>query len=277
MIVKSRRFTIASFLLAALAPSAHADPPPGHVSTATHFVDNVDPADNSYGDPASLYEIAHDLGAHEVHNRTKCGSFLAQLFKNSYLSITDAVLTGLTTSTSPYAGDWWDGIDLQREYPVNAPTHKLTRRASIWEWQVGDLLVAKYTNNGDTGHAMLIVDIREAAPGESDEQFYDTPSVPGAARWMITVIDSSTSPHHYYAGDDTRKDAVSPGVNDTGIGEGQIVVWADASSGAPVGWMWSRWNGGDFFQQSANVTCAKTNNAKTCQVRPLIAGQLTIL
>jgi len=271
----SRATLLAAALLAA-APAAGLGRAAAqtHVTDAEHFVDWIDPANNSYGTPAALTEIGHDTGLHEVHNVSKCGSFLAELFKGSYPALTangDAI-AGLTGSSSPTAAKWLTAIQDEKSWSGFA----LQDIASIDDWAVGDLLVSTYSGGDGSGHAMLIVGFHVSTAADDGGQLYAPPAPPDTTRYTVTVIDSSKNDHTRSGQpDDTRTGANLDGSDDQGMGRGILRVYVDDGTGAVVGWMWSLYNGGDYYSQSALSSCPVTNPSKSCSVRPLVVGRLT--
>jgi hypothetical protein len=184
---------------------------------------------------------------------------------HAYALVDKDVIEGLTGSESPDAAGWWQGIEDENEHVSGTTTHKLKKRPNVFQWKAGDIMAAKYLETpapADSGHAMLIVKLELAPPDR------DAPDVEGGVRWLVTVVDSTKTPH----GDDDTRYLAENGVNDEGIGRGQVIVYADGMSGAIKGWMWSRATGASVYLQDNAFACTAKNGI--CKHRPLRTGRL---
>lgn len=273
------------------ASQAHGAPSswPAHVSTGQNWVNIISPANNAYNTPASIALDSNSV----LHATVQCGSFTAQLLLQSYEGIITAdVLTALTGSSSPFADQWHDAIDPAQKHPNNpnngvslqtldhllaSPTGRTLRSNNMTLLAVGDILAAKYSTLGATGHVMTVSSIT-APTFDQALTLTGTRVIPGVSsvkRWTLQVLDASSSVH---GSSDSRyqKDSSEEDGNDHGIGSGTIYLYEDATVGSStrgqlVGWTWSTASSYTYqFTQAGAVD----NNGKTTY-RPMVIGRFS--
>lgn len=229
---------------------------PAHIETANLYVATIDPANNDYGSPLSVYYDEQGV----LHAESKCGSYAAHLFKASYDTVTDSVFTGLFGSTSPAAQLWFAGLAAEGEYNNQDGTFSTHVVPTVDAIQCGDVLAAAYnTNSGATGHVMIADTLSEVGP-----QNLSPGKIPGyasAIRWDVMIHDCTSSAHGSV---DTRDGAEQNGRDDRGLGMGMIVIYEDANSGAIIGWKWS----------TTTSTIYQCVNPNAANYRPMVAGYL---
>jgi hypothetical protein len=258
--------TVFALTLLLATSTAQAAVWPDHVTKAQTWVNTIQADNNAYGPAASIWTVGADL-----HAETKCGSFTALLLKNTYSDITDAVLTALTGSNSPYADQWYHAIDTQASDSTSGIAfYKRTTVASI---QAGDILASQYTMSGDTGHAMTVGSITLTDTGITPPQ--TIPGVTTVNKYRATVFDSTKSPHGSYATNpypDSRYKKQLSGstyIDDQGLGSGTIVIYENPSNGAIVAWAWN------VSPTTTSFYYAVTPPANsTFEYRPMVAGYL---
>jgi len=175
---------------------------------------------------------------------------------------------GLTGSTSPDSKKWNDAIDSERTYTNGSGTFSLTERDAVADIAAGDILAAEYSSGGASGHTMVVSSIALTGSGLSTS----IPNVSSVNRYEVEVYDSTSSVHGNFVGSTdsrylTDLDGSNNPVNDKGIGTGRILIFADASSGALVGWTWNT-TSGTVYQGTDS-----TQNADS--YRPMVAGFLS--
>jgi hypothetical protein len=289
---KTRRLTLGALAFGLLAFSAQNLAAqavwPDHLTTADTYIFHppIKVENNLWGEPASIYvEAATDPHPGDLHATVKCGSFLAQLLKNTYSTLTDAVLRGLTATTaggtdgssSPNAQQWYSAI--QHGYTVSG-IH-FVQRTSVTQIAPGDILASAYTTSGDTGHAMTVQSIT------FHDAYINPPmtisGVTKVDRYWVTVFDSSKDPHGNDWASNPFPDSRDKGaVDDTGIGFGAIALYAladdeaDPNNAAPadagkiVAWAWN------VSPTTSSVYYAVPKPVGATQgYRPIEAGRLT--
>jgi len=210
---------------------------PDHLYQASRYVAQIQPDNNSYGSPALLSQDP----AGTLFNRSKCGSFVALLLKNSYpQDITNNVLIALTGSSSPYADEWFAAIADEVEDPVSGLAFR--HRARVADIQPGDIMASAYEATGDTGHALVVGEIQRLTTGTTPP--FPIPGVSSVNRYQMLVYDATKSIHGDYVSStpDSRYKKQWNGttwVADQGLGAGYIALYEDAASGLPVAWAWN--------------------------------------
>lgn len=267
--IRSGRLALVGLLSLTLALPAAAARLTGQIATAQSYVATIAPGNNDYGTPPSL---APDVNG-DLHALTKCGSFTALLFMNSYPAlITPTVLEDLIGSSSPFANQWYQAIDLQ--YSDGASGLFFTQRATVDQIQAGDILAALYdsdeSTSEDTGHVMTVGGIVKTGTAITPPF-----AIPGSAkvdRYRVQVYDSTKSVHGGYDSNpypDSRYKKEG-GVDDRGLGTGSINLYADATSHAIVAWAWNVSTTTTSFYYSVPKPL---NSAR--KYRPLVAGYLS--
>lgn len=240
-----------------------------HLTTAAQWKHDLTPANNKYGTPSEVWYVGSDL-----HVFAECGGFVSELMKASYPAIDDDVMSDLmdddTTDDNPWSSPdsvhWYDAISDEVSVTVNGQTVGLEHLTDIDDVQTGDILASIYTSAGGTGHTMVIYDMPTSYT-------LVTVSIPGYSgvqveRYAVTVLDSTQSVHLNQTGStDSRylKDVDKNGnpVNDTGMGTGDIRIYADHSTGEIIGWTWS----------SIQITPYQGTDASASNYRPIVAGR----
>lgn len=277
--------TFATFFSLPLLSNAATLQWPGHTQTADTWIGQVSPANNSYGSPTSIYYDQNQV----LHATAVCGSFTTQLILQSYQGIvSSSTLKTMTGSTSPNAAQWHDGILKANNLVNGVLLHTLDsdlnnndgrtlRHGNNTLLAAGDILAAKYDGNGFSGHVMTVHSFVAPDPQESLE-LTGTHVIPGVTfvkRWLVTVVDSSSSVHGVT---DSRygRDPQEDDGHDHGIGKGSIYLYEDATPNSPtlgklVGWTWSTASSYTFqFSNQAGVD----NKGKTTY-RPMVIGRMT--
>ncbi|BBL73066.1 hypothetical protein [Methylomagnum ishizawai] len=269
--MKTQLFRAAALIAQVFAASlAQADASaPAHVQKAALYVGQVAPNNNVYGSPAQL---AYD-NANVLHATTRCGSFTALLFKNTYAAVTDAALIALTGSNSPYADEWYNAIKNQVSDPASGLA--LVKRATVGDLQAGDILSSIYTTNGDTGHAMTVAEVVKWQ--ENIAPPHPIPGVAAVNKYRVKVYDSTKSVHGGYANNpypDSRYQTQTTNsgavVNDDGIGYGSIVIYEDVADGRAVAWAWNVSPTTDSFYYAVEKP-----EGSTYDYRPIQMGVMT--
>lgn len=260
---------------------------PDHVTVADTYVYHppIKVENNLWGSPAEIYVSGpYSLDPGELYATTKCGSFVALLLKNTYPSVTDTVISGLTGSVSPTAIEWYNGINDQKT--VSGVT--FVERASATQIAPGDILASHYTTSGDTGHAMVVetITFKQA----SIDPPFPIPGVTKVNRYWVTVFDSSKDQHGDNWGSNPYPDSRDKGLDsklddprdDTGIGHGAIALYsladddndpdnaAPADSGKIVAWAWNVSATTPSFYYAVPKPAGSDKD-----YRPLKAGRLT--
>jgi len=242
-----------------------------HLSVAAQWKHDLTPANNKYGTPSEVWYVGSD-----VHVFAECGGFVSELMKASYPNIDDDVMSDLMDDnpsddnswSSPDSVHWYDAISAQTSVAVNGQTVGLTRLTDIDDVETGDILASIYTSAGGTGHTMVIYNMPATYT-------LVTTSIPGYSgvsveRYSVQVLDSTQSVHLNQAGStDTRYlkdvDGAGKAVNDTGMGLGDIRIYADHSTGEIIGWTWS----------SIQSTPYQGTDASASNYRPIVAGRFS--
>ena len=101
------------------------------------------------------------------------------------------------------------------------------------------------------------------------------PDVSFVKRWLVTVVDSTSSVH---GSSDSRygRDPQEDDGHDNGIGKGRIYLYEDATPNSPtlgklVGWTWS--TGGSYSFQFSDQA-GQDDKGKTTY-RPMVIGRMT--
>ncbi|WP_338847091.1 hypothetical protein V8J88_00055 [Massilia sp. W12] len=263
--------------------------PQAHLQTAANWLGRILPENNVYGSPAAI-----SLDANQVLRATsQCGSFMALLLQQSYPQLSADVLQGLTGSVSPDAAQWYDALDpaiahsayrgmalqpLDAAAGLAANGRRLRLHGSLL-LQRGDLLVSKYKAGDSRGHVMMVESFIAPAPAQV-MSLQDTRAIPGVSlvrRWMVTVIDSTSSAHgssdSRYLNDSRESDG-----HDRGIGRAVLYLYEDASPGSGqqghlAGWSWSTASAYTYqFSQPGAV-----DNLGKSTYRPLLIGRMVQL
>ncbi|WP_199052697.1 hypothetical protein [Aquitalea sp. ASV15] len=208
------------FLLLILHASlAAADEVPPHLQLARQLLEEVSPARNSYqhngwvrwkGDWGLFGRVS------EPEVKTDCSGLIDALFER----LNSQALTAVQH------GHWKAYPKAENYYEAIAASQGFIRRAGIGQVQPGDIFAAKYQNEKDTGHVMII----NALPQLLNPQ--QKPQIDGTVQWAVEVIDSS-GPH--WKGDTRYRE---DGSQQTGIGRGTIRLYT-LPDGSLAGWAWS--------------------------------------
>lgn len=196
---------------------AQAQDIPPYLATARTLLNDVAPENNSYqyrgwirikGDPTLLGQA----NVSEVH--TDCSGLVGALLKRDAPQVMQV-----------FAHQRWKSYPkAENFYAAIAASDGFVHRKSMDEVEVGDIFAAKYEDDRNTGHVMLV----DARPRLIENQI--EPVIPGTTQWEIVVIDSSSA----HGKTDTRYR--KSGSKQTGIGRGSVRVYADGS-GQLVGWV----------------------------------------
>lgn len=211
-----------------------------HAALAEQLVANVAPEKNVYDSDPTIVTWAGLNGATQYENRSTCSPFVTRVIKTAY-GFSDAAYKTRTGSTSPSSARYYDLTVAQSGF-LN-----ITRVTDI---RRNDIVAMKYlpcANKSSSGHTMIALStpVRRAV---------DTaPLVPGTVQYEVQVVDSSASEHHatdstgkLYA--DTRGDDGNAGRGGAGIGSFRL--YADAVTGALVGYTWSMSSGSDYYNNA---------------------------
>ena len=245
--------------------------PADHLDQAFDWNDPlIEMANNAYGTPASIWID----GSNKVHAIAKCGSFTALLLKESYPVITNDVLTALTGSNSPNAGEWYTAISNEASDSTRAGASGIAfhERATVADIEAGDVLASAYTMSGDTGHVMTVRDITLKTANTTLPSGKTITGVGSVNKYEVAVYDATKSPHGAYASNpapDTRYRQVSSvWTKDEGVGSGTIVIYEEVSTGRIVAWAWN------VSPTTDSYYYAVTPNAGLWEYRPMVAGFL---
>jgi hypothetical protein len=205
-----------SCLLLGQATAQAQDIPP-YLQSARDLLNDVAPENNDYRyrgwirlkGEATLFGTAEVA---EVH--TDCSGLIDALLQRSAPQVLK-VFQHQRWKSYPKAENYYAAI---------AAGDGFLLRKDMSEVEAGDIFAAKFVNDKDTGHVMLV----DAKPRLLDTPI--EPIVPDTRQWEIVVIDSSSS----HGRNDTRHRPSGP--KQTGIGRGSVRVYTD-SSGQLVGWV----------------------------------------
>ncbi len=229
---------VAAVLVASFCPDVARAAVPEHLEWAQLMVDTVKPANNFYGDPASLTWQGLN-GLSYSTNRSKCAPMVTQLLEKAY----DPDFVAWFGCTSPSAASYHDAIEVE---------HGFTLVDSILEVQAGDIIAIRYFDAGCTdltcggfqncsssGHVALVAELPTARSATA-------PLVAGTLQYAVKIIDSSTS---YHGAADTRYQADALGAHDQGVGEGTMRLYVDAKDPTRpvVGHSWSTSSGSAYY------------------------------
>lgn len=226
--------TLAITLFGSLTVSASE---PVHWTVAKDYVRNIDPVNNIYASQCDIHYDENDV----LHARSKCGSFVAEVYRDAYPELSYNVMKGMFGWGHPNSIRWFDGIVEERTFGEFG-TVCLT---NIHDLRSGDVLVSEYSSNGNSGHTMMFGSSSpnglaqvDCIPGYDEEgQFVKV--------WKTLIADSTSTPH---GSQDTRKFADPGGEDDLGIGGAVIYILTDPDSGEIVGWTWSATLNGSMYQ-----------------------------
>ncbi len=262
--------TLTALSLSALSTSAAAawgD----HLTVATEWKADLTPSTNKYGTPSEVWYSGSTLNVY-----AECGGFVSELMKASYPDLSDDVMSALMDDdlededpwASPDSEHWYNAIVAEKSTSAGGLSFALEHLTDIDDVADGDLLVSVYTSAGGTGHTMVIDDI-------SDTYTLVTTTIPGYSgvqveKYTVHVLDSTQSVHLNQAGStDTRyqkdKNAAGAIVNDTGMGYGDLLLYADHSTGELIGWTWN----------TIQSTAYQGTSSSASNYRPILAGRLT--
>ena len=240
-----------------------------HLTVAAQWTHDLSAANNKYGSPSEVWYVGSDL-----HVNAECGGFVSELMKASYPLLDDDVMSALmdddTSDTNPWSSPdsahWYDAITDQVSVTVGGQSIGLSRLTDIDDVETGDILASVYTSAGASGHTMVIrrmpttyTLVTTTIPGYSGVQ---------VERYAIQVLDSTQSVHLNQTGStDSRYmhdvDSLGHTVNDTGMGTGDLLLYADHSSGAIIGWTWN----------TIQSTAYQGTDAGASNYRPIVAGR----
>ncbi|MCU0665279.1 MAG: hypothetical protein MUC50_23500 [Myxococcota bacterium] len=238
-ISKAAMAALIGCLLTPLSANAQVFTPAVHLTFAEDLIDTIAPYDNVHSSsPTFVYWEGVD-GHTKSENRSKCSTFLSRLFMESYsLSWTD--MTNTMGCSSPNAAQYYSLI-----VSGTGPFLQLTNIADVVP---GDIIAVRYDNSGcqnitcssftdcsSSGHVMLVSSVPISRTATK-------PLIADTEQYAVSVIDSSSSCH---GNEDTRRGA-EDGLDDTGVGEGALRLFANAS-GEIVGYSWSLLTGSQFY------------------------------
>lgn len=246
--------TVAALALAICGSLSVSASEPLHWTLAKEYIRNIDPANNIYASGCEIHYDEDDV----LHARSKCGSFVAEVYRDAYAELTKPVMQGLFEWGHPNSERWFDGIAEERQFGEFGAVC-LT---NIFDLRSGDVLVSKYVSGNNSGHTMMF-------GAASSKGFAAVDCIPGYDQegqvvevWKTLIADSTRTPHGTL---DTRKGAEENGDDDRGIGGATIYILADPDSGEIVGWTWSATLNGSMYQ------CV---DAEEDVYRPLIGGYI---
>ncbi|EJN08693.1 hypothetical protein [Herbaspirillum sp. YR522] len=190
---------------------------PAHLASARYLLQDVAPENNSYqyrgwirfrGDKTPFGQAA----VSEVH--TDCSGLVGALLARDAPRVMQA-----------FEHQRWKSYPkAENFYAAIAAGDGFMPRKSMEEVEVGDIFAARFVNDRNTGHVMLV----DARPRLIETPI--EPILPDTRQWEIVVIDSSSA----HGTTDTR---YRPGgARQTGIGRGSVRVYTDAD-GRLVGWV----------------------------------------
>ncbi|MCC2671314.1 MAG: hypothetical protein K0Q72_3785 [Armatimonadetes bacterium] len=233
------RGVLAALGVAALLTGAMrsgADGVPLHLTNAEALVAGITPANNNYEGTSQVVWPAVGV---TPSNKTVCAQFITRLIQKSY-GRTDSDFFRCIGSTSPYAKtyhDWFKSSQTcssklahQHVYTVQVPR--------VSDFAPGDLVAIKNLTvaSNSTGHMAMVSDTPLLLWEEA-----------GVRAYTVSVIDSTQSPHDEL---DTRVTRPDGAVEDTGVGEGTMAVFADSQTDTVLGHCWSTDNGSTEYTQS---------------------------
>lgn len=206
--------------------------PADHVDLGLFYISMIAPGRtdlNSYGgvsgDPSNKPYLGGDSDRNTV-SKTVCGSFMSLLLRQAHPQLNrqdgDSIIEDLTGMLSPDAKAWHDGIESQSV----TGAYSFRNILLVDDIHRGDILAAEYPPESSvTGHVATVVSIRPSGPDDPVG-----PPLLQTRQYIVNVIDSSDSLH----GNDSRQ------VTDTsGIGRGDMRLYAHLSTGRIVAWCWS--------------------------------------
>jgi hypothetical protein len=213
----SPRWQLIFPLLLALSLQARTQDIPPYLQSARDLLNDVAPENNSYQyrgwirikGEATLFGTA-DVS--EVH--TDCSGLVDALLQRTAPQVLK-VFQHQHWKSYPKAENYYAAI---------AASDGFILRKDMNAVEAGDIFAAKFVNDKDTGHVMLV----DAKPRLIETPV--EPIVPDTQQWEIVVIDSSSS----HGKSDTRYRPSGP--KQSGIGRGSVRVYTD-SSGQLVGWV----------------------------------------
>ncbi|WP_288410511.1 hypothetical protein [uncultured Herbaspirillum sp.] len=197
--------------------TAHSQDIPPYLQTARDLVNDVKPEDNSYQHHGWIKlkgesTLFGKVEVSEVH--ADCSGLIDALLERSAPQVLK-VFRSQNWKSYPKAENYYAAISADNGFEF---------RKRMEDVEPGDIFAAKFDNEMDTGHVMLV----DAKP-----RLIETPIEPIVAdtqQWEIVVIDSSSS----HGKTDTRFRA--SGKKQTGIGRGSVRVYTD-KAGQLVGWV----------------------------------------
>jgi len=188
-----------------------------YLATARTLLDDVAPENNSYqyrgririkGDKTLFGQV----DTSEVH--TDCSGLVGALLKRDAPQVM-RVFERQRWKSYPKAENFYAAI---------AASDGFFLRKNMEDVEVGDIFAAKFVDDKNTGHVMLV----DARPKLIETPI--EPVLPDTRQWEVVVIDSSSS----HGKTDTRYRP--PGSRQTGIGRGSVRVYTDGN-GQLVGWV----------------------------------------
>jgi hypothetical protein len=192
------------------------------LTAAQDIAYSVLPADNNWGSPCSI-----DWTAHTALTNGACLYTLS--LQQDDPTITSSDIRSWWGMYSPGSPNYYDAI---------ASGNHFTEIVNVTDIQEGDLLAVKYQTSATspfTGYIMLV-------------EFAPVLEVGSSSRYVVGIIDSTQSPH---GSTDSRWHADAGGVNDRGVGSGDIYLDA-GSSGEIIGHAWST-GAGSYYGQSVRA------------------------
>jgi len=212
-----QRHWISLLVASTLAGPLPAQDIPAYLQTARTLLNDVAPENNSYqyrgwirikGDP-TLFGRA-DVS--EVH--TDCSGLVGALLKRDAPQVMQVF----------QRQHWKSYPKAENFYAAIAAGDGFVLRNDMAEVEVGDIFAARFVDDRNTGHVMLV----DARPRLIDTPV--APLLPDTRQWEIVVIDASSA----HGRTDTRYR--QGGARQTGIGRGSVRVYTDRR-GQLVGWV----------------------------------------
>ncbi|GIH24641.1 hypothetical protein Aph01nite_29510 [Acrocarpospora phusangensis] len=182
----------AAALSAAPANAASYTYPDTHYVEADELVSNLNsiawPSQetyNTYSNSTPLLTWGTNGTPTSYRNRSRCASFVTEVFKHTFSWATPSYFQTSFGSTSPFAADYYNTIK------TASVSDHFARIGSVSILRRGDIIAIKYNDGGSggsgeaTGHVMIV----------QDKHQYDRDGDPDTTEWAVRVVDSTSNPH----------------------------------------------------------------------------------